>query len=269
MGMPLPVKHRIRHSKEDLREVLKQIAFKKGAVAFGVASADDVDALPRVKIGWVINTLSVPVKETMPDARSVVVFGIPSLDDSDELEVVRGKNDFSYPGYLPISIIMRDLIQALRARGHEACFASVYSSDKRMAILAGIGNYGKNALVISPRHGPWLRFGSVLTDAYIGPSRRLKKDPCGDCNRCVRACPAKALKPYVVDPWKCLVGATSLPRISSNTRKLLERHEPLITPKARVMCRMCQLVCPYTSAERRRNVIDAPRQAPHRRPGRA
>ncbi|MGQ9586808.1 MAG: 4Fe-4S double cluster binding domain-containing protein [Thermoplasmata archaeon] len=269
MAITLPVRRRIGHGRDDLREVLKEIAFKKGAVAFGIASADDADALPRVKIGWVMNRFSVPVRETMPDARSVVVFGVPSLDDSDELEIVRGKGEFSYPGYLPISIIMRDLIQALRARGYKARFPSVYSSHKRIAVLAGIGSYGKNALVISQKHGPWLRFGTVLTDAYIEPNMPSRRDPCRKCDRCVRACPTKALKPYVVDPGKCLVGATSLPRIPANVRRLMDRHEPPITPKARVMCRMCQLVCPYTSAERRRNVVKAPRQPPRRRPGRA
>lgn len=240
-----------------LRDKLKETAFKKGAVAFGIASAAAVDALPRLKIGWTINRYAVPLLETMPDARVAVVFGIPSKDDADELEVKRADGQFSYPGYLPISIIIRDLAQALRGQGFRACYPSVYASEKRMAIMAGIGAYGKNSMVLSPKHGLWLRLGAVLTDAPLEPDEPFREDLCGRCTRCVRACPAKALTPFVVDPAKCLVGVSELPRFTPEQRRMLDRFAPLITPRARVMCRTCQLVCPYTSAERRRNVLGA------------
>lgn len=240
-----------------MRDRLKEIAYRRRAVAFGVASADAVDALPRIKIGWTINRYNVPLRDTMPEARVAIVFGVPSVDDADELEVRRGEGEFSYPGYLPIQLIEKDLVHELRSLGFRACPASFYASEKRMAMMAGIGSYGKNALIISPRHGPWLRFGEVLTDAPLEPDKPLEEDLCGRCTRCVRACPAKALTPYVVNPSKCLVAVSELSRHTPEQNRMLNRFAPLITPKARVMCRTCQLVCPYTSAERRRNTFGA------------
>jgi epoxyqueuosine reductase QueG len=239
----------------DLKEVLRDRAKRKGAVVFGVVSIDDADALPPVKIEWTINRWTVKLRDSMPSARSVVVFGIPSTDDADEIEVRRADGRLDYPGYMPISIIMRDLMRVLRSYGFEACAPSVYASYKRIAQLAGIGSYGKNALIIHPKHGPWLRFGAVLTDAPLLPDRPFEGDLCGKCERCLAACPADALEPYVVDPDRCLVGVTTTPGAKPELKQLLAKHCATLTPQSTVMCTACQLACRYTTAERRRNVI--------------
>jgi epoxyqueuosine reductase QueG len=244
---------------ESLRDRLKEAAERKGAVAFGIASVDDADALPPVKIGWTINRWTKKLRDTMPEARSVIVFGIQSTDDADEIEVQRASGALDYPGYLPISIIMRDLMRILRENGYRACAPSVYASHKRVAQLAGIGRYGKSSLIIHPKYGPWLRIGAVLTDAPLQPDKPFEEDLCGRCERCVRACPAGALEPYVVDPDRCLVSATTASYVKPDLKPLLAKYSPVLTHQSRVMCTQCQLSCRYTTAERRRNVIPAAR----------
>ncbi len=238
-----------------LRDRLQEAAKRRGAVAFGIASVDDVDALPPVKIEWTINRWTKKLRDTMPEARSVIVFGIQSTDDADEIEIQRANGAVDYPGYLPISIIMRDLMRILRESGYRACAPSVYASHKRTAQLAGIGRYGKSSLIIHPKYGPWLRIGAVLTDAPMQPDKPFEEDLCGRCERCVRACPAGALEPYVVDPDRCLVGATTAKYIKPDLKQLLPEYSPVLTPQSRVMCTQCQLSCRYTAAERRRSVI--------------
>lgn len=245
----------------DLKGVLRARAMKKGAVVFGVASVDDADALPPVKIEWTINRWTKKLRDTMPEARSVILFGILSTDDADEIEIQRSDGRLDYPGYMPISIIMRDLMRVIRSYGFEACAPSVYASYKRIARLAGIGNYGKNALIIHPKYGPWLRFGAVLTDAPLAPDAPFEGDLCGKCERCLSSCPADALEPYLVDPGRCLVGVATTPRAKPELKQLMEKHTASLTPQSRVMCTACQLACRYTTAERRRNVIP-----PGRRP---
>lgn len=239
----------------DLRSRLKEAAVIRRAVAFGIASVDVSDAQPRVKIGFTVNRWTEPIRKSMPEAKSAVVFGIPSLDDADELEVRRPSGYLSYPGYLTLSVIARDLIAILRNEGWRASYPSELVHNKSLAVLAGIGSYGKNSLIISPKHGPWLRFGVVVTDAPLKPDEPFKEDLCGRCTRCVRACPAGALKPYVVDPDRCLVGAGELENPPKALRPLLAKHEPKLTPRTRVMCTMCQMACPYTPTERRRMVF--------------
>lgn len=250
----------------DLKDVLRDRAKKKGAVVFGIVSVDDADALPPVKIEWTINRWTRKLRDSMPEAKSVVVFGIESTDDADEIEVKRSDGRVDYPGYMPISIIMRDLMRVIRNYGFEACAPSVYASYKRIAQLAGIGGYGKNALIIHHKYGPWLRFGAVLTNAPLQPDRPFEGDPCGKCERCLSACPAEALEPYVVDPGRCLVGVTTTPNAKPELKQLLAKHCASLTPQSTVMCTACQLACRYTTAERRRNVILPAQPSRSRRP---
>lgn len=253
-----------------LKERLREACKRRGAAAFGVASADEVDSLPKIKIGWIINRYTKKLGELMPDARSAVVFGIHSSDDWFEL-AVRGRNGgFSYPGYMPLSLIFDDVADILCNEGFKAAQAWDLASFKQIASLAGIGTYGKNALILTPKHGPWLRFGLVVTNAGLPPDRPFDEDLCGKCTRCIRACPAHALEPYAVDPEKCIVGAHILEQVPRWSKPLIASHEPQLTPRTHVMCRECQLACRYTTPERRRHVIapSAPPR-PRRKPGRA
>jgi len=241
-----------------LRSRLEDICDRRGGVAFGIASVDQADALPRVKIGYTYNRYTKPLRSGMPEARSVIIYGVPSVDDSDELAVERSPDKWTYPGYFPLNMIARDIIRELRGFGYKAAYPSELASHKRLAILAGIGAYGKNSLVISPRHGPWLRFGVVVTDAELPVDKPFTKDLCGRCRRCVSACPAGALKPYEVDADRCIVGASIRTKVPPSMMDLIRENEPRLTPKTHVMCTKCQLVCPYTSSQRRRNVVHAP-----------
>lgn len=252
-----------------LRERLEDVCRRRGATAFGVVSASAADELPPVKIEWTINRWSVPVRAEMPDARSVIVFGVPSLDDSDELAIQRSPGRWSYPGYYAGVLAARDMVQLLKTSGFNAAFSPGLASYKRLAILSGIGAYGKNSMVISPRYGPWLRFGAVVTNAPLPPDKPFTKDLCGRCRKCVSACPSGALKtPYAVDQDRCIVAASLKPRVSASMAALIRQNEPRLTPKTHVMCTRCQVVCPYTPAGRRRNSVPlqpAPRARRRRR----
>ena len=124
-------------------------------------------------------------------------------------------------------------------------------SYKRILPLAGIGAFGKNSLIISPEHGSWLRFSMVLTDAPLKPNRAFKRDLCGDCTRCIRACPVDALKPYVVDDMRCLVAIDPCAKMDAKAAAAMKAYQPTITKRSYMMCTACQVVCPHTSDERR------------------
>ena len=66
------------------------------------------------------------------------------------------------------------------------------------AIKAGLGEYARNQLVITPEYGPRLRFSKIFTNLPLAhdPPRKLGvREFCDICTRCADACPAKAL-PY-------------------------------------------------------------------------
>ena len=64
-------------------------------------------------------------------------------------------------------------------------------SHKLAAHLAGLGWIGKSALLITPEHGPRVRWGTVLTDAPLVAGTPMA-EMCGSCDECVHACPAHA-----------------------------------------------------------------------------
>lgn len=239
----------------DLRTVLGEACTKRGAVAFGIASVDEADALERIKVGSIVNRWSTKIRESMPGAKSVIVFAAKSVDDADEIAVWRGGKDWEYPGYNPLVGMRREVIQILRDSGYKASPAHWLVPLKRLAILAGLGAYAKNSMVLSPKHGLWLRLEAVVTDAELPIDKPFSKDLCGRCTRCIRACPTKAIKPYVLTPERCLIDVSERENPPRELEKIRRKVEIQITPNAHVMCTVCQKVCPYTSTERRKNQL--------------
>lgn len=66
------------------------------------------------------------------------------------------------------------------------------------ALKAGLGEYARNQMVITPEFGPRLRFSKIFTDLPLAhdPPRPLGVAKfCDICTKCADACPVKAL-PY-------------------------------------------------------------------------
>jgi epoxyqueuosine reductase len=71
-------------------------------------------------------------------------------------------------------------------------------SHKLAAHLAGLGWIGKSALLITPEHGPRVRWGTVLTDAPLEAGTPMD-EMCSDCDECVKGCPAHAFTGQAFD----------------------------------------------------------------------
>lgn len=65
-------------------------------------------------------------------------------------------------------------------------------SQKLGAHLAGLGWIGKSCLLVTPDHGPRVRWVNVLTDAPLEPTGSSLKPRCGECTECVDICPVHA-----------------------------------------------------------------------------
>lgn len=64
------------------------------------------------------------------------------------------------------------------------------------AVKAGLGEYARNQMVITPEFGPRLRFSKIFTDLPLihdAPRPLGVKAVCDICTRCAQACPVKAL----------------------------------------------------------------------------
>lgn len=80
-------------------------------------------------------------------------------------------------------------------------------SHKSSAVIAGIGTFGLNHLLITPG-GTAGRLGSIIIDAEIAPTRRPSASYClyyqtGTCRVCVEKCPTGALTTKGFDRFRC------------------------------------------------------------------
>lgn len=85
--------------------------------------------------------------------------------------------------------------------------------ERSWAARAGLGFTGKNAMLISRRHGNWLFLAAILTRIELAPDAPVRarfraRDVgllCGRCTRCLDACPTGAFPtPGVVDARRCV-----------------------------------------------------------------
>ena len=77
-------------------------------------------------------------------------------------------------------------------RASDEKIAGVFS-QKLAAHLAGLGWIGKSCLLVTPDHGPRVRWVTVLTDAPLAPTGSPMEQRCGKCTQCTDACPKKAI----------------------------------------------------------------------------
>jgi epoxyqueuosine reductase len=66
-------------------------------------------------------------------------------------------------------------------------------SHRMAAHLSGLGWIGKNSSLITREYGPRLRLVTILTDAPLPYDAPFEGDLCGECTKCVVACPSGAV----------------------------------------------------------------------------
>lgn len=201
----------------------------------------------------------------LPGARSVIVGAISYLTPHRPRGTVAGqrpKGTLSrYAWGLDYHPILRERLQRLadyvcRRLGPDVAYEIYVDTgppvDREVAAEAGLGWFGKNAMLYAPRLGSWFFLGAIFLTAPLTPDPLVSLD-CGDCTRCIDACPSGAIiEPYVVDPHRCLSHVTQMPGMIP---------EPLRDPLGmRVFgCDVCQQVCPWNDDA---EVVDRPEFRP-------
>jgi epoxyqueuosine reductase len=77
----------------------------------------------------------------------------------------------------------------------KACVDSVPIAERVLAQRAGVGFIGRNHMLIHPELGNQILLGELITTLDLEPDEPMTNRPCGDCGRCIRACPTGALAP--------------------------------------------------------------------------
>ena len=122
------------------------------------------------------------------------------------------------------------------------CVDSAPIRERYWAQRAGLGFIGRNNCLILPGKGSYYFLGEIVTTAQLPPDEPCSLT-CGDCGRCVEACPTGALDVEgAADATRCL----SCLLIENHDEKLPDWVNDVVADRV-VGCDECQLCCPHNA----------------------
>lgn len=260
----------------DLTHRIKAEAFRLGFSACGIAKAEPVDASiadsyrewlndgKNAGMEYLRNNLDKRLDPTllMPEAKSIISL---ALNYYPERKLNDDQYQFAYYAYGKdyhdvIKVKLSELttfIQSLCGNVIIAkpCVDTVPILDRYWAWKAGLGWIGKNTNLIIPHAGSFFFLAELLVNFELEYDTPLDSR-CGNCTRCLEACPTRALgTPYTIDANKCLSYLTIEHRgvfpqsisgvsVDGGADTYHSQHNTCASSYI-YGCDRCQLACPY------------------------
>lgn len=179
------------------------------------------------KLKEIIGPNHVLPDEIVPGAKSVIVFFIPFTKDIIESNILgeESSREWDY-AYIETNNLISDLslflYKEIKSMGYNASLLPpTYNYDEEklisdwshrsVAYIAGIGKFGLHNMLITEK-GCCGRFGSVITDMELMPTKRVDEEYClykinGKCKKCIAKCVNEALylqnTKVMYNRWKC------------------------------------------------------------------
>lgn len=152
-------------------------------------------------------------KITMLEAQSLVAVGLPynTLYNKNEDSVLRGRISSGAIGidyHVKITNILKEMLSEWQGKYKIMIFADTGPLiDRYVAIRCGLGYIGKHHGVINKDIGSMFFIGYAITDIPFecwNFNADQDTGSCGECNRCIKACPTGALACDPFDYKKCI-----------------------------------------------------------------
>lgn len=182
-----------------------------------------------------------------PWARSVLVVGMNYFSFHEgkaniaKISMYSWGKDYHAILYKKLNLVLS------RIRGEEKnvigkiCVDSGPILEKAFAVSAGLGCQGKNTVVIVKEFGSFAFLGELILSLPLQPGS-VFDDMCGNCTKCIDACPTGALtKPYVLDARRCISYLTI------EKKSDLSGLEKSLLNGWLFGCDICQEVCPWNN----------------------
>jgi epoxyqueuosine reductase len=185
----------------------------------------------------------------LPDAKSIIVVGIPYIPfrpvnlPPDVKTIASYAQGPDYHRLIPerLAVFVVWLGEYLQQDIRHAIFTdSAPILEQELAICAGLGWRGKNNLVINPTYGSFFLLAEIFVNVALTPDEPFSKDLCGNCRRCIEACPTQCILPNrTIDARRCRSYLTI------EKRGEFSGAESQQIGNAIFGCDICQLVCPW------------------------
>ncbi|MEM0994215.1 MAG: tRNA epoxyqueuosine(34) reductase QueG [Bacteroidota bacterium] len=239
---------------------MRQHAYDLGFDFVGIAKAERLDKAAQQleqwlnagyhgKMQYMENHFEKRVDPTklVPDSKSVVTLShnyFPKqeqiAEDAPKLARYAYGKDYHHVLKHKLRTLLNRLQEEIGAIEGRCFVDSAPVLERQWAARAGLGWKGKNTLLIHPRAGSYFFIATLIIDLELVSDQPMR-DYCGNCRRCIDACPTDAISPqgYVLDASRC---------ISYLTIELREAIPDEFQGKMsdRMFgCDICQEVCPW------------------------
>ncbi|MCR1836120.1 tRNA epoxyqueuosine(34) reductase QueG [Oceanobacillus caeni] len=246
---------------EELQQEIREYAMKIGIDKIGFATADVFTELKeRLRRQQELNYQSGFEKGTieertepvrlLPEAQSIISIALayPSrMKNAPKSTKEERRGLFARASWgIDYHEVLRDRLNKLADFIHEKVPEAITKimvdtgelSDRAVAERAGIGFSGKNTSIITPEFGSFVYLGEMITNIPFIPDNPVE-DSCGDCRKCLDACPTGALvgEGGQLNANRCIAFLTQ-------TKDYLEDEFRIKLGNRLYGCDTCQQVCP-------------------------
>jgi len=194
----------------NLKQELKDMAINLGVDLYGVAPASTLTNAPEGH----------RAEDILPSAQSIVVIAMKFLDTQVDILPDGGQSNAYFGqssrqkmyaahgglvarhlddiGFKLARFIERQGFLAYHQMategGNDERYLIGMTSLKHAAVGAGLGVFGRNALLLTPQFGPRVRLAGIITNAELELATPLSVNYCETCSEpCITQCPANAL----------------------------------------------------------------------------
>ncbi|MEC0205579.1 tRNA epoxyqueuosine(34) reductase QueG [Paenibacillus lautus] len=245
---------------EELKQELKAVAPELGIDDIGFASAEPFESLKGIlqnhrdkgyESGFEESDLDKRVTPALPgtEPKSLIAIAItyhskmenPPKSEPGKYRGIMARSAWGRDYHHVLREAMSRLEEYIKERVPDAKLESMVDTgalvDRAVSQRAGIGFSAKNCAIISPKFGSWIFLGEMVTNIPFPPDTPVTED-CGECTKCIDACPTGALVgPGQLNAQRCVSFLTQ-------TKGFLDEEAMRKIGNRLYGCDTCQIVCP-------------------------
>lgn len=237
---------------------IREFARKAGFLAVGFTHAEPIEGLKefleeRHSRGWHSSfekediLKRVNPKAFWPACDTVVALGLPLpfSRNPQEGEGVLARSAVGEDYHVQVKRALATLLTSIEEAGWpgEKPLTQVDTgplNERAFATRAGLGWVGKNQQLIIPGVGSFVALALLFLDQALPPDEPLPNS-CGECTRCIQACPATLLGSKHFQANQCLSYLTQ-------SKEPLSEVQQLSLGNRIFGCDTCQEACPHNQA---------------------